>query len=95
MYTIKSVSGEGVFYLVKDWNNHKMIWAEQMLMDKKMTVFPYFKTERGAKTALNRLLKVMTEYINDEFFLVYYDGNELKELKPVTVKIENKKIHIV
>ena len=66
MFTIKSVSSEGVYFLVRDWRANKAIWVEENRLTNKML----FKTEAGAKRSLTSLLKIMPEYADDKFSVV-------------------------
>ena len=67
-YTIKSVSEDGTFYLVKDWRKNKAIWVKR----DKLTQNMVFKRPQDAKASLSCLLKVMSEYATDEFTLVEF-----------------------
>jgi hypothetical protein len=75
MFTIKSVSEEGTFYLVRNWNKNQAIWSRD-IKAKFM-----FSTAKGAKGALTKLLKVMDEYSSDTFYIVETDskGNVVAE----------------
>ena len=66
MFTIKSTSDEGVYYLVKDWRKNKAIWITKERLTPKML----FKRPQDAWASLTCLLKVMDEYADDEFELV-------------------------
>lgn len=65
MYTIKSTSDEGVFYLVKDWRKHKAIWVRK----DKLRPTMLFKRPQDAWGSLTCLLKIMDEYVTDKFEL--------------------------
>ena len=66
MYTIKSTSEDGVYYLVKDWRKHKAIWITEEKINPQML----FKRPQDAWASLTKLLKVMDEYATDDFELV-------------------------
>ena len=66
MYTIKSVSDEGVYYLVNDWYKHKTFWINP----KKIKPNMLFKRPSDAKRSLTNLLKIMPDYKTDDFKLV-------------------------
>ncbi len=66
MYTIKSTSEDGVYYLVKDWRKNKAIWATKNELDRTML----YKRPQDAWANLTKLLKVMDEYATDDFELV-------------------------
>ena len=70
MFTVKSVSDEGEFYLVKNWRKAKAIWKHREIQPEYM-----YKTESAAKGSLSKLLKVMDEYKTDKFFIVETDEN--------------------
>lgn len=66
MFTIKSESSEGVYYLSSNWRKNKALWVKKEKLLPRML----FKTEVGAKSSLTSLLKVMPEYEDDKFTLV-------------------------
>lgn len=66
MYTIKSTSEDGIYYLVKDWRKHKAIWITEERIRQTML----FKRPQDAWASLSKLLKVMDEYATDTFELV-------------------------
>lgn len=66
MFTIKSESNEGTYYLVRRQKKHKKIWVKREFLTEEML----FPTSAGAKKCLTRLLKVMPEYASDTFTLV-------------------------
>ena len=66
MYTIKSTSEDGVYYLVKDWRKNKAIWITKNKLMKTML----FKRPQDAWASLTKLLKIMDEYATDDFELV-------------------------
>ena len=65
MYTIKSTSEDGIYYLVKDWRKNKAIWTTKNKLRPQML----FKRPQDAWASLSKLLKVMDEYSNDLFEL--------------------------
>jgi hypothetical protein len=66
MYTIKSTSDEGIYYLVNHWEKHKTFWIEPEKIKNSML----FNRVSDAKRSLTKLLKVMEEYKNDTFEIV-------------------------
>lgn len=66
MYTIKSTSEEGVYYLVNHWDKHRTFWIEPQKIKKDML----FKRVQDAKRSLTKLLKIMEDYKNDDFEVV-------------------------
>ena len=73
-YTIKSTSEEGVYYLVNGWEKCKTFWfSEKSVMeDTENAKRFFFNKPSQAKASLTKLLKVMTEYIEDEFEVVEF-----------------------
>ena len=77
MYTIRSVSEDGVYYLVNGWRKHKAFWSK--------TADPVrngFKTDGLAERQLDKLLATMPEYGKDKLTLVMFDL-ENRKLVPV------------
>ena len=74
-YTIKSTSDEGVYYLVNGWDKCKTFWFNEnsVLEDTENAKRFFFNKPSQAKANLTKLLKVMTEYLNDEFELVEFE----------------------
>lgn len=66
MYTIKSTSEEGVFYLVNHWERHKAFWEKP----EKIRANMLFSSPQYARASLTKLLKVMPEYAADKFELI-------------------------
>jgi len=75
MYTIKSVSEEGEYYLVNHWYKFKAIWQRK----EKITTKRIFKDEKSAKASLTKLLKVMPEYANDKLIMVQVNPGGVME----------------
>lgn len=74
-YTIKSISEEGVYYLVKGWRKAKTIWFNE----KSVMEFPegakrfFFDKPEHAKASLTKLLKVMPDYARDKFEIAVFE----------------------
>ncbi len=68
LYTIKSISDDGVYYLVNDWYSHGTFWAKESELRKSML----FKRAQDAKASLTKLLKLFDEYKNDKFEVVEF-----------------------
>lgn len=66
MYTVRSESPEGVYYLVCNWRKNKTFWVKQ----EELKSYMLFKTAAGARRSLTCLLKIMPDYSNDIFTLV-------------------------
>ena len=73
-YTIKSTSEEGVYYLVNGWEKCKTFWfSEKSVMEDTDNAKRFFFNKPSqAKASLTKLLKVMTEYLEDEFEVVEF-----------------------
>lgn len=84
MYTIRSISDEGIYYLVNGWNKHKTFWVSKEDLRKNML----FNKAADAKRALTKLLKVMEEYRTDDFSIVYFYNDELDtgKIKPTYIE---------
>lgn len=76
MYTIKSESKEGTYYLCNNWRKNKALWVKKENYLNKM----FFKTISGAKRSLTSLLKSMPEYKNDKFSIVNKDFKIIETL---------------
>lgn len=72
--TIKSVSDEGTYFLVKDWRKNKELWVSKDKMDNHPEW--WFTSSGKAKQSLKSLLSVMDEYLSDTFTVVDMSGNE-------------------
>lgn len=67
MYTIKSTSSDGVYYLCKGWGNHKNpFWRKRNELNNDVL----FKRKQDAKTSLYKFLKIMGEYREDSFSII-------------------------
>lgn len=66
MFTIKSTSDEGVYYLVNHWEKHKTFWIEPEKVKPDML----FSAPRFARSSLTKLLKIMPDYATDTFELI-------------------------
>ena len=91
MYTIKSVSHEGIWYLVNGWWKYKAYW--QKLDNCNLNTV--FRRKSDAKRSLTKLLKyMMAEYGNDDFTLVMLEWNEEKccydEIEIEKIILDNK-----
>lgn len=69
MFTIKSVSNESIYYLVNHARKYKTFWVEFNELKSDML----FNRVSDAKTSLTKLLKVMSDYRADTFYLVQID----------------------
>ncbi len=73
-YTIRSISDEGEYYLVKNWRKNKALWVHK---DKLRQEY-LFSSPAKAKQSLTSLLKVMDEYKTDKFSVFYFCGADSK-----------------
>lgn len=64
MYTIKSTSSEGVYYLVNGRNKARTFWKDHTDSATQ------FKTAGQARASLTKLLKIMPDYLDDLFEVV-------------------------
>lgn len=73
-YTIKSISNEGIYYLVKGWHKEGAIWIPEKKVKANLDYYKekFFSTPSGAKASLTKLLKVMTDYETDNFEVVKF-----------------------
>lgn len=71
-YTIKSISNDGEWYLVKGWRKYKSHWQNRDNCLPDTT----FKSVASAMRSLTKLLKVMPEYLTDTFYVVKITYNE-------------------
>ena len=77
MYTVKSTSPEGIYYLVNRCNFHNKIWVRENELKKSML----FRRKQDAKARLTNLLKVLGEYKNDTFEIIELERkNEIRNL---------------
>lgn len=73
MFTIKSISDEGTYYLVNGWEKSKAFWKHGSEIKRK----EMFKREQDAKASLTKLLKVMDDYLTDTFYIIEMDDDDL------------------
>ena len=66
MIRVKSVSDEGVYYLVNGWKKHKAFWLKDCY-DPRI----FFKDMRSAKTSITKLMKIMPDYLSDKITYEY------------------------
>lgn len=63
MYTIRSTSEEGIYYLCNHWNKNKTFWiCENDIRSNRL-----FKTKGLAERSLKHLLEIMDDYKTDIF----------------------------
>lgn len=75
-YTIKSVSEEGTYYLVKNWRKNKALWVKR---DKLKQEYLFTSLTR-AENSLVSLLKAMPEYKEDNLIGYVIEDNGEMEL---------------
>jgi hypothetical protein len=74
-YTIKSTSGEGIYYLVNGWNKCRTFWFDErsVLEDTENAKRFFFNKPSQAKASLTKLLKTMEEYKSDTFEIATFN----------------------
>lgn len=72
MFTIKSISDEGVYYLINGWEKSRAFWKHGSEIKKA----EMFKRAQDAKASLTKLLKVMDDYATDTFYLIETNDND-------------------
>lgn len=71
-FTIKSISNDGVYFMVRDWRKNKAIWVSVNKLKQEYL----YKFANTCIKALEKLLNVMDEYATDKFVVVSItDGN--------------------
>jgi len=70
MYTIKTESEEGIYYLINHWNKHKAFFKRKITLRDML-----FKTKIDAKRSITKLLNssMGDEYRNDKFTIIEYN----------------------
>lgn len=73
-YTIKSVSDEGVYYLVNGWKKCNTFWFDEKSVLKNIEIAKmyFFNKPSQAKASLTKLLKIMPDYATDQFEVVEF-----------------------
>ena len=92
-YTIKSVSNDGIWYLIKGWREYRTYWQEfDQCVPESL-----FKRKADAKRSLTKLLKyMMAEYGNDDFTLVMLEWDSEhwcyteREIEKITIDNQNQ-----
>lgn len=74
-YTIKSISNNGVYFLVKDWRKNKALWVTF----NKLKPEYLYKSAKTSMKALEKLLNVIDDYAEDTFSVVYIKDNSMRE----------------
>lgn len=85
MFSIKSISDEGEYYLVNHWYKYKSFWQHKNDLSLDST----FINAKDAKTSLTKLLKTMPEYGRDTFTLVWV----YSVISPNGVHMETKDLY--
>lgn len=68
-YVIKTISSDGIYYLVKNWNKNKTFWKKKERLKKE----DFYKSAKFAIRSLKHLLEVMPDYATDRFSIVRID----------------------
>lgn len=76
-FTIKSVSDDGTYYLVKNWEQNKTFWKHEYKLNQE----DLYKTSGFAKRSLKALLKVMWDYADDDLEIVEFKDGVMFEVE--------------
>lgn len=85
MIRVKSVSKEGVYYLVNGWNKYKSFWEKNG--NSSIVLFPNIGI---AKRSLSILLKNMPDYADDEFIFEEVEQKRRFDKVKVTAMVHSK-----
>lgn len=84
MFTVKTESTEGIYYLINHWNKYNTFFKEHLpaLRDQ------YFKSEADAKRNITKLLNGVMgdDYKNDKFTIIEVSESEMINRKLVNSK---------
>ena len=81
-FTIKSISEEGTYYLVKDWRKNKAIWIKE----DKLKQEHLYKSANTSIRALEKLLNAMDEYADDKFNIVCITNGNIVEREKLSIQ---------
>ncbi len=85
MFTVRSVSEEGTYYLVNHWQKNKAFWK----LPSEIRHEEMFKRAGDAKGSLTKLLKVMDDYKDDIFHLIETnDEDKIVNITPIIIRKE-------
>ena len=81
-FTVKSISEEGTYYLVRDWRKNKAIWIKE----EKLKQEHLYKSANTSIRALEKLLNAMEEYATDKFNIVCITDGNITDCEKLSVK---------
>jgi hypothetical protein len=75
MYTVKSESAEGTYYLINHWSKYKTFFKNRL----PQLTNQYFKSEADAKRSLTKLLNGIMgdDYRDDKFTIIEVSESEM------------------
>ena len=85
-YTVKSISNDGVYFMVRDWRKNKAIWVSFDMLKPEYL----YKSSNTSIKALEKLLNAMEEYVEDKLSVVYIENRNMTEYGKITVKNVSK-----
>ena len=82
MYTVKTESWEGIYFLINHWNKYKTFFKSNLPALKDQ----YFKTEADAKRSITKLLNGVMgdDYRDDKFTIIKVSESEMINRKLIT-----------
>jgi len=75
-YTIKSLSDDGEFYLVKGWRRNNALFVGKGSLKQEYLYASSTKAEAGVRKLLQ---ECPGDYDSDKFFICYVNGNDITE----------------
>ena len=81
-YTVKSISNDGVYFMVRDWRKNKAIWVSVNKLKQEYL----YKSANACIKALEKLLNVMDEYATDKFIVVSITDGNITECEKLSVE---------
>ena len=81
-YTVKSISNDGVYFMVRDWRKNKAIWVSVNKLKQEYL----YKSAHTCIKALEKLLNVMDEYATDKFIVVSITDGNITECGKLSVE---------
>lgn len=84
-FTIKSISEEGEYYLVKNWRKNKALWVKETELRQEY-LYNFAST---AIRGLVALLNAMDDYATDKLSIVSITDENISHYKKLSVKNES------
>ena len=88
-FSIKSVSDEGTYFLVKNWEQNKTFWKEL----KNVKRNDLYSGAGLATRSFRQLLKVMWEYKDDDLEIVKFEDGKMTSIGKVDGKAMFEQIY--